>query len=64
MLAEYEFMTRGVQNFMQESETRKEDIELVVSFFEYIFYFPLLFGFIFINSVNICLYMFICCVQN
>ena len=41
-----------------------EVIEFVVSLFGYIYYFSFLFGFIFISSINICLYIFIECVQN
>ena len=58
LLAEYEFMTCGAWNFMEENETQKaiEDIELVVSLFGYIFDFLLIFGFI---SISFCKYLFV-----
>ena len=58
LLAEYEFMTCGAWNFMEENETQKaiEDIELVVSLFGYIFDFLFIFGFI---SISFCKYLFV-----
>ena len=57
LLIECEFMTRGRLSFMEKNEAH-EDIEVVVGLLGYTFYFSLLFGFIFIVSVNICLYIF------
>ena len=66
-LIEYIFVTRGL-NFMEENEVQEDskwDIELVINLFGQTFYFPLLFGFIFIDFCKYSfIYISIRCVQN